>query len=70
MAWSSIKHYTVELYLSGLIGMVSHPDMKKIQIIGFGGYLLQCVPVSKPFDHAWFEALEAITLYCTWSNNQ
>jgi len=35
MACSSIKHYTVELYLTGLIGMVSHPDMKKIQIIGF-----------------------------------
>ena len=26
---------TVELHLSGLIGMVSHPDMQKIQIIGF-----------------------------------
>jgi hypothetical protein len=35
MACSSIKHYTVELILSGLIGMVSHPDMKKIQTIGF-----------------------------------
>jgi hypothetical protein len=59
MACSSIKHYTVELYLSGLIGMVCCPDMKKIQIIGFflkmgyigslkfGGYYLQYVPASK-----------------------
>jgi hypothetical protein len=27
--------FTVELYLSGLIGTVSHPDMQKIQIIRF-----------------------------------
>jgi len=26
---------TVELHLSRLIGMVSHPDMQKIQVIGF-----------------------------------
>ena len=26
---------TVELHLSGLIGMMSHPDMQKIWIIGF-----------------------------------
>jgi hypothetical protein len=26
---------TVELYLSGLIGTASHPDMQKIRIIGF-----------------------------------
>ena len=36
----------------------------------FGCYYLQYVPVSKPFNHSWFEVLEAITLYCTWSNNQ
>jgi hypothetical protein len=64
MACCSIKHYTVELYLSGLIGMVSQPDMKKREIIGsflkigydcslkFGGYWLQYIPASKPFDHA------------------
>jgi len=56
--------YTVELYLSGLIGTVSHPDMQKIRIIGFlfenrlhwqfaiGCYYVQYVPASKPFDHA------------------
>jgi hypothetical protein len=27
--------YTVELHLSGLIGTASHPDMKKIRVIGF-----------------------------------
>jgi hypothetical protein len=25
---------------------------------------------SRPFDHAWFEVLEAISLYCTWSDNR
>jgi len=55
---------TVELYLSILIGMVSHPDMQKIRIIKFlfdnrqycslkfGCYYLQYVSASKPFDHA------------------
>jgi len=27
--------YTAELHLSGLAGTASHPDMKKIRIIGF-----------------------------------
>ena len=36
----------------------------------FGCYYLQYVPVSKPLDHVWFEVLEAITLYCTWSDNR
>jgi len=27
--------YTVDLHLTGLTGMVSHPDMQKIRIIGF-----------------------------------
>ena len=27
--------YAVELYLSGIIGTASHPDMQKIRIIGF-----------------------------------
>jgi hypothetical protein len=73
--------YKADLHLSGLIGMVSHPDMQKIQIISFslkigyignlkfGCYSLQSVPVSEPFDYAWFEVLEAITLYRTWSDN-
>jgi hypothetical protein len=29
----------------------------------FGFYNLQYVPASKLFDQAWFEVLEAITLY-------
>jgi len=39
----------------------------KIDYIGrleFGSYYLQYVPASKPFDHAGFEVLEAITVYC------
>jgi hypothetical protein len=36
----------------------------------FSCYYLQYVPVSKPFDHAWFEVLEAIILYCTWYGNR
>jgi hypothetical protein len=35
-----------------------------------GNNYLQYVPASKPFDHAWFEVLEAVTLYCTWSDNR
>jgi len=38
----------------------------KIIYIGslqFGCYYLQYVPASKPFDHVWFEVLEAVTLY-------
>jgi hypothetical protein len=38
--------------------------------LNFTRYYLQYVPVSKPFEQAWFEVLEAITLYCTWSDNQ
>jgi hypothetical protein len=72
----------VELYLFGLIGAASHPDVQKIRIMYFslkvvlmGGlkfccYYLQYVPVSKHFDHAWLEVLEAITRYCTWSDNR
>ena len=72
---------TVELHLSGLFGTTSHPYMKKIQIIYFSlktGYIgsvkfscyyLKYLPAFKPFDHAWLEVLEAITLYCTWSDN-
>jgi len=56
--------YRVELYLSGLIGTVSHPNMQKIRIIGFffenrlhwqfeiGCYYVHYVPAFKPFDHA------------------
>ena len=36
----------------------------------FGCYYTQCVPAFNPFDHARFEVLEAITLYCTWSDNR
>ena len=73
----------VELHLSGFIGTVSHPDMQKIWVIWFDfenklhwqfeGRLLQftaCTWVYKPFHHARFGVLEAITLYCTWSNSQ
>ena len=38
----------------------------KIVYIGslkFGCYYLQYVPVSKPFDHTWFEVIEATVLY-------
>ena len=73
-----IKLNTVELHLSGLIGTASLPGMQKIRIIGFffdsslnwqlGCYYLQNVPASKPFDYAWFEILEAITLCCTGSD--
>jgi hypothetical protein len=31
-------------------------------------YYLLYVSASKHFDHAWFEVLEAITVYCTWSD--
>jgi len=31
----------------------------------FGFYTLQHVPASKRTERAWFEVLEAITLYCT-----
>jgi hypothetical protein len=34
--------------------------------VKFRFYCLQYVPASKPFNYAWFEVLEAITLYCTW----
>jgi hypothetical protein len=36
----------------------------------FGCYYLQYVPASTPFDHVWFEVLEAITMFCTWSDNR
>ena len=45
----------------------------KIGYIGslqFRCYYLQYVPASKPFDDAWFAVLEAITLYCTLSDNR
>jgi hypothetical protein len=28
------------------------------------------VSASKPFDQAWYEVLEAIKMYCTWSDNR
>jgi len=68
--------------LSGLIGTTNPPGMQEIRIIAFSlkiGYIgnvkfgchyLQHVPVSKPFDHALFEILEAITLYCTLTDNR
>jgi hypothetical protein len=28
------------------------------------------VPASKPFDQAWFEVPEDITVYCTWYDNR
>jgi len=44
--------------------------MGYIGSLKFGCYYLQFVPASKPFDNAWFEVIEAITLYCTWSDNR
>jgi len=38
--------------------------------LNFGCYYLQYVPASEPFDHAWLEVLESITLYRTWSDNR
>jgi len=35
MFGSTLKLYTVEVHLFRLIGMVSHPDMQKIEITGF-----------------------------------
>ena len=29
-----------------------------IGVLNFGGYYLQYVPASKPFDYAWFEVIE------------
>jgi hypothetical protein len=65
----------VELHLSGLIGKASHTNMQKIRRIRFFFEnmlhwqfcidYLQYVPASKPFDLAWFDFLETITLYCT-----
>ena len=34
-SWTHFLHSTVELYLSGLIGTASHPDVQKIRIVGF-----------------------------------
>ena len=71
----------LQFHFSGLIGMASLPDMQIIQITGFffenrlhwqfefSSYYLQYVPASKPFDPAWFEVLEVIRLFCTWSDN-
>jgi len=36
----------------------------------FGCYYLQYVPVSKLFEYAWYEVIEAITLYCPESDNR
>ena len=76
MELASIHEDTVELYLSRLIGIVSHPDMQKIQIIGFffestligslklGCYYLQYEPAYKPVDDILFEVTEAINVLC------
>ena len=39
--------------------------MASIGSLKFGCHYSQYVPASKPSDHDGFEALEAITLYCT-----
>jgi len=44
--------------------------MDYIGSLKFGCYYLQYVPASKTFYHAWFEVLEAITIYGTWSDNR
>ena len=63
--------------LSGLSGAASHPDRQKIRIIWLffehGLHwqfevrllLFTLCTCEKPFDHAWFDVLEAITVYCT-----
>jgi len=58
-------------------GYAENPDSLdfslKIGYIGsliFGCYYLQYVPLPKPVDHTGFEVLEAITLYCTLSDNR
>jgi len=69
--------------LSGLIGTAKRPDMQKNPYywgfslktgyngsFNFGCYYLRYVPAYKSFDHAWFEVLEAITLYCALSDNR
>jgi len=79
---STLYRNTAELHLSALIRTASHSDMQTIRIIGFSlkiGYIgslkfgcsyLQYVPAAKYFDHAYSEVVEAMTLYCTWSNNR
>ena len=67
----------------GLIVTAKLPDMQKLQIILFlfqnrlhlqSEVLLLLFTVLylrlKPFDYTGFEVLEAITLYCTWSDNR
>jgi hypothetical protein len=68
------SYSTVELHFFGLIGTESHSDIQKIRKLDFflkigyignlkfGCYYLQYVPASKPFSHARFEVLEAITV--------
>jgi hypothetical protein len=58
-------------------GYAENPDnwifFLKIDYIGslkFGCYYLQYVLAFEPFNHFWFVVLEAITLYCTWSDNR
>ena len=56
-------------------GYAENPDnfSAKIGCIGclkFWLNYLQYIPAPEPFKHAWFEVLESITLYCTWSDNR
>jgi hypothetical protein len=103
---SACRLSIIELHLHGFVGLASHPDVRKIRIIGFflvnrlhwqfevrmllqGGSNMTGTDlcVNKPHkswsylnhlvftictcvDHAWFEVLEARTLYCTWSDNR
>ena len=62
---------------SGTSGYAENPDnlifflkIGYIDSLKFGCYYLQYAPLPKHFDHAWFEVLQAITLYCTWSGNR
>jgi hypothetical protein len=47
-------------------GYAEYPDNWGVSLktgsLKFGCYCLRYVPASKPFDHDWFEALEAIIL--------
>ena len=39
-------------------------------ILKFGCYYIQYVAAPEPSEYAWFEVLEAITLYRTWFDNR
>ena len=76
------QSYTAELHLSGFTGQWAIQICGKFIYLDFslktgyiGGlkfscYYLQYVLVSEPFNYAYFEVLETVTLYCTRSDDQ